>query len=282
MTNLLIEIDELASRLDEPSLRIFDASVYLRPAENGYRAESGLETYSQRHIQGAAFLDLIQDLSDTTTGLGFSLPDSASLANAIGEAGIGNDHNVVLYSSGHMMWATRAWWLLHHIGHKNVRVLNASIDQWIEAGHPVEEGQQSYAPTTFDPAPRADVFVDLEGMQTAEGLACTVNALTREMYTGEGDFHYGRRGHIPGSLHLHFDELMDDDRFRPVDELKAVLGNQGLLEKERLITYCGGGIAATVNAFACKLCGHDNIAVYDGSMSEWVGAGMPLTEGSAP
>jgi thiosulfate/3-mercaptopyruvate sulfurtransferase len=36
-----------------------------------------------------------------------------------------------------------------------------------------------------------------------------------------------------------------------------------------VITYCGGAIAATVDAFVLKLFGHNNVAVYDGSLMEW-------------
>ena len=35
------------------------------------------------------------------------------------------------------------------------------------------------------------------------------------------------------------------------------------------ITYCGGGIFATVDAFWLHQLGHQNIAVYENSMSEW-------------
>ena len=53
-------------------------------------------------------------------------------------------------------------------------------------------------------------------------------------------------------------------------------------QHERIITYCGGGIAATVNAVAHLMAGNENVSVYDGSMSEWVGEGMPTTKGGKP
>ena len=46
-------------------------------------------------------------------------------------------------------------------------------------------------------------------------------------------------------------------------------------DRNRIITYCGGGIAAAVNAAAHLITGHENVAVYDGSMFEWLGEGLP-------
>jgi thiosulfate/3-mercaptopyruvate sulfurtransferase len=95
--------------------------------------------------------------------------------------------------------------------------------------------------------------------------------------------HYGRRGHIPGSLNLHYDELLNAEGFRSADELHAALTSRGLLTADRIIAYCGGGISATIDGFACLLAGQERVAVYDGSMSEWVrDQTLPLVTGAEP
>ncbi len=115
------------------------------------------------------------------------------------------------------------------------------------------------------------------------GAVCTLNALSRELYEGSGDFFYHRRGHIPGSKLLSFSGLLDNEYFLPADQLTQMLNAEQAMEADRVITYCGGGIAATLTAFACGLVGQDNVAVYDGSMSEWVeDEGRPLTVGATP
>jgi thiosulfate/3-mercaptopyruvate sulfurtransferase len=43
----------------------------------------------------------------------------------------------------------------------------------------------------------------------------------------------------------------------------------GALAAGRVITYCGGGIAASSDAFVLTLLGHDRVSVYDASLSEW-------------
>jgi len=281
----LIEPAELASLLGRSALRIFDATVSLVPAETGYRAESGLVRYREAHIPGAAFMDLIRTFSDTTTGLGFTLPGAAALAQAIGDAGIGADDQVVVYSSGHLMWATRAFWLLRYAGHDHVRVLNGGLTAWQAAGRPIRTGDETYPATTFEPHIRAAMFTDLHGMQQAlaDPAVCTVNALSPEVYEGTGAMHYGRRGHIPGSHSLHYDRLLSGQAFAAPETVEAVLREAGTLDAPRVIAYCGGGISATIDALACLLMGHPDVAVYDGSMSEWVrDPDRPLTLGPAP
>jgi thiosulfate/3-mercaptopyruvate sulfurtransferase len=282
-TSFLIEPAELITRIQDPALRIFDCAVFLTPAKTGYRADSGHAGYRSGHIPGAAFIDLITAWSDTSSGLGFTLPSASVLASAAGASGIGDQHEVVLYSSGHLMWATRAWWMLRWLGLDNIRVLNGGLAAWKTAGGAVASGENTYAAAFVTARPRNEMFVNLDGMQQSlDGGVCTVNALSRNLYTGEGDFNYGRAGHSPGSLHLHYEELLNNGAFRSPDELRQIFSARGLLAKPRIVMYCGGGISATIDACGCVLAGHPNVAVYDGSMSEWVRSGKPLTTGAAP
>ncbi|MFW6094218.1 MAG: sulfurtransferase [Pseudomonadota bacterium] len=281
----LMEPETLAEQLSGDDVRVLDATVFLVPAERGYRVESGLERYRQAHIPGAAFMDLIHRFSDTTTGLGFSLPTPEALAAALGELGVGNEHRVVVYSSGHLMWATRAFWLLRYAGHDRTSVLNGGLQGWRDAGGETAGGDETYPPARFEPHPRPALFADLADTRAAmeDGATCTVNALSPDVYAGTSKMHYGRPGHIPGSRNLHYERLLDGDRFRPAGELEAALADTGLLDAPRVISYCGGGISATIDAFACLLAGQENVAVYDGSMSEWArDESLPLKTGEEP
>lgn len=281
----LIDAAALHDKLGDENLRIFDTAVFLTPKQSGgYQVDSGLDRYKEGHIPGAGFIDLGKDWADTSSALNFTLPANQDLADAIGASGISADHQVVLYSSGHLMWATRAWWLLHYAGHKNIAVLNGNLGAWQAAGLPLEQGEASYPATTFnanvDPARIADTASVEAGMN---GVVCTVNALSKSLYEGTGDFYYSRRGHIPGSQLLYYDAILDNEFFLPAEQLSAKLAEVGMLSADRVITYCGGGIAATLDAFACKLMGQENVAVYDGSMSEWVqDEQRPLKVGAEP
>lgn len=280
----LISAQELMQQLNDPAVRIYDTSVLLLAAEQGYTSQPGRERYLQEHIPGAGFINLSDDWSDTRSPYNNTLPQIDALAAAIGRDGISNDNLVVLYSSSHLMWATRAWWLLRYVGHTNVKVLNGNLAAWLDAGLPVESGAKAYAAATFSPSERADVFVStVEMIAGMEDSVCTVNALSPALYEGTGEFYYGRRGHIPGSRSLYFSDLLENEFFLPAEQLHQILEARGMLSAPRTLIYCGGGIAATLEGFACTLVGQENVGVYDGSMSEWAAnEELPLTLGSKP
>ena len=281
----LITAQALAASLDAPKLRIFDATVFLKPAPGGvgYQAEAGLARYQRGHVPGALFLDLIEAASDSSTGLGFSLPPPGRLQALFRSLGVDDDSEVVFYSTGHIMWATRAWWLLRYCGHRRGRVLDGGFKVWEAGGHPVSTDINPHPPGAFNARPVNSLFADKDAVLAAisDAEVCTVNALSPEVHAGEGDFTYGRRGHIAGSVNVFYDGLLDDGHFKESEALREALNAKGLLDAPRVIAYCGGGISATVDAFACLLLGHRNVAVYDGSMSEWVrDPSLPMETGS--
>lgn len=282
----LISTAQLADAIADPTagLRIFDVSVTLVPASTGYRSAAGIDDYLQAHIPGTAFMDLAGDLSDTTSGLGFALPSAEHLEVAYRAAGIGDESQVVFYSTSHMMWATRAWWMLHSCGHRNVAVLDGGFAKWQREQRAVETATPEWSPGNFSVNLDAERWAS-QAMTLAaidDERVCTINALSPEVYSGDAEHHYGRKGHIPNSQNVHYAEILNEGCFRPAAELKALFAAKGVLEKPKVIAYCGGGISATVDALALTLIGHDNVAVYDGSMSEWVrDENLPLVEGPA-
>jgi thiosulfate/3-mercaptopyruvate sulfurtransferase len=276
----------LAKKLDNPNLRLFDAAVHLSPnPKGGYQAVSGLATYLGAHIPGAAFLDQMASLSDASSPLGFTRLADDQLIQAFADAGISADSDVVIYSSGHTMWATRAWWLLHYCGHQRVAILDGGLQAWQRDGRHCLTQSHQYAAATWESTTLPHRFVDQAEVVAAitDASICTVNALSPEVYAGTGKHHYGRRGHIPSSINVFYDSLLDGARFRNSDEVRKALEAAGMLGDRKVIAYCGGGISATIDAFACLLLGKEEVAVYDGSMSEWVkDEALPLVEGSAP
>ena len=282
---MLIEPEEIALRLGDEHLRIYDATVHLTRAEKGYQIESGIEAYRAAHIPGAAFMDQVRTLSDTNSNLDFTLPDADSLQSAFRASGVNDNSEVVVYSTGHTMWATRAWWLLHYAGHPRVAVLNGGFSGWQAGGRPVGESDERYPVGNFSVQTVESRFVNQDQVLAAidEPRSCTVNALHPGVYTGEAEMSYGRKGHISGSINLFYEDLLEGDRFKGAAELSEVLQANGLLEADQVIAYCGGGISATIDAFACLLCGKEQVAVYDGSMSQWVrDESLPMTLGELP
>jgi thiosulfate/3-mercaptopyruvate sulfurtransferase len=274
----LIEPDELSGLLEVPELRLFDATVLFNAGDETARGR-----YLEGHIPGAAFLDH-RGLSDASSPYMYMLPDAATLCAAIGQLGIARDHAVVLYSTETLMWATRAFWVLRHAGHDRVRILNGGLRAWQEHGGAVETGESSYAATTFSGALRPEMIASKDDVLAAIGRdgVCTINALPAALYEGVDVVPYAAEGHITGSTNKPFMEIAPHERYPDLAHVRAALEAGGYLGDERVISYCRGGISATVSAVACLMVGKDDVAVYDGSLSEWAGEGLPMTRGPEP
>jgi thiosulfate/3-mercaptopyruvate sulfurtransferase len=273
MTDLpdLIAVDELAARLDDPAVLVFDATVRLdrRPEGGPYGVVSMRDAYAREHIPGAAFADLVVALSDPDAPFPFALPSAERFAREAGALGIGPARHVVVYAQAEPMWATRLWWLLRFFGFDDVSVLDGGLNAWRAAGRPLEAGERRHPPTQFEARPRPELLATTADVQrvSSDGGACLINALAPAVFRGEGPSSYARPGRIPGSVNVPWAGLVDPDsgRFRPVDELRAALD----VGEQPIIAYCGGGISATVDLFALHLVGEDEARLYDGSLTEW-------------
>ena len=258
--SVLIEADELLEKLEDENIRIFDASITDA-------------MYLQGHIPGAAYFDH-ERFSDSSSRYMFTLLSEEKLAAQIGSAGISNDSEVVVYACGMLPFAVRAWWVLRYAGHNNVRILNGGLSAWKNAGGRIEQEARQYEPFIFKGQFRPDMFASKEQVLEAmnDSAVATVNVLPLESYEGS---------HIVGSICLPCTDLMQGDFKQGFDYLlpndALALRLKEMSKYECIITYCGGGIAAAVNATAHLIAGHGNVAVYDGSLDEWLGEGLPAT-----
>ncbi|MGH7375769.1 MAG: sulfurtransferase [Candidatus Rokuibacteriota bacterium] len=274
----LISTDDLAARLGQPGLRVYDCTTYIEPRDPGsdepYKAVAGWKTFVAGHIPGADFLDLQAELSAPDTKLKFMMPPAEHLARAFGRHGLGDGARVVLYSIGSMMWATRVWWMLRSLGFDGAAVLDGGFDRWQAEGRAIETGDpRGYPPATFTPRPRPGRFVDKTAVQAAIGdpRTVTVNALGPQSHQGREPSLYGRPGRVPGSVNVPAASLVDPTTKRfvsPADAL-ARFAAAGIVPERRVIAYCGGGISATVDLFLLHQLGFDDLTLYDGSMGEW-------------
>lgn len=270
----LVSTEWLAANLGAPKLRVLDCTVTLHPLPGGdMRAESGLAAFEQAHIPGAGFADLIEALSDTTGPFRFTLPGAARFAAAMGALGVGDDTHVVLYAD-QAHWAARLWWMLRHFGFDKAALLDGGLHAWKAEGRTTQAGAPgAAAPQIFTVAEERGLFCDRAAVRSAIGAAdtVTINALLPEQHAGVGGPHYGRPGRIPGSVCIAARNLLDPEtkRFRAPEALRADFAAVGALDQEKVITYCGGGIAACGDAFVLHLLGQNNVAVYDASLQEW-------------
>jgi len=273
----LISTEQLASRLGDPALRIYDCTTYLEPSLPGsddpYLAVPGRHTFEEAHIPGADFLDLQGEFSDATTKLRFMMPAPEQLAAAFGRHGLGDGMRVVLYSIGTLMWATRFWWMLRSLGFDHAAVLDGGLDKWRAEARPLQSGEsRGYPPATFTAKPRPGFFTDSHAVKAALGRSDTVivNALGPQFHKGLEPSRYGRPGRIPGSVNVPAATLVQPGKelISPI-AAEAKFASQAITKDKNVIAYCGGGISATIDLFLLHQLGYDRLTLYDGSMGEW-------------
>jgi len=282
---MLVDTNWLAANLEAPSLRLFDGTTHLRPDPvRVYRAENARAEYEAEHIPGAAYIDLQGELSDRSSDLRFTLPTPEDFAASAGALGIGDDCDVVLYSATSPMWATRLWWMLRAMGFDHVAVLDGGLAKWKAEGRPLESGSHAHPRATFTAKPRPHLIANKHQVKAAidDGATRILNALSKGQHSGDPkSVNYGRPGHIAGSVCVPAMGLLQPDgTLRTVDDLRQSFAQAGIAPQDRVLAYCGGGIAATLDAFALALLGNKDVAVYDNSLSEWAAdPSLPMQTG---
>lgn len=270
----IVEAGWLASALDDPGVRVLDCTQHLtpRPGNVFNDIKPGLADFEKGHIPGAGYIDIDRDISDNANpNLHFTLPGPDRFAQAMARFGVGDETMVVLYSTANHWWATRVWWMLRVFGHDRAAVLNGGFQKWKREGLPVETGPgRAPRPTRYTPRYRPGQVVGKEEVLAAIGAndVCIVNALRPEQHAGTGGASYGRPGHITGSINVAAVNVVDQDNvFKTASELQRMFA--GALAKPRVITYCGGGIAASSAAMILTMLGHRKVQLYDASLAEW-------------
>jgi thiosulfate/3-mercaptopyruvate sulfurtransferase len=275
----------LADYLGSDGLVVVDASVVPFATPTGAQGlVSGHEQYLiNGHIPSAVFADLIEEFSDTEARLPFTHPSAAAFAAAAGALGIDNETTVVVYDSSIGQWASRLWWLFRAAGFDRVAVLDGGFSKWNAEERDTEVGHREPTAREFSAVERPELWASQSDVEdilagTAEGsLVC---ALPPKEFSGE-EGSRARRGHIPGSTSTPAGRLIDRETHALLPEAALRDAFGPALSQERVVAYCALGIAASADALALTLLGHTNVAIYDGSLSEWAAdERLPLEVGS--
>jgi len=266
----LIEPADLAAGIAAQQFHVVDTRFRLGDPGAGEQA------YREGHIPGAVYLHLERDLSGAVTDNSgrHPLPDPGILAARLGQAGIGNDDQVVVYDDAAGAIAARLWWLLRWIGHGKVAVLNGGLTAWLDAGHGLECDAAPIRSKHFVPGPGSVRAVSTEELLGRRGTAPTmiIDARERSRFLGHAEPIDARAGRIPGATSFPYsDNLQESGRMRERAELRrrwrGVLGDT---PATRVACMCGSGVTACLNLLAMELAGLPGAALYAGSWSEWI------------
>ncbi len=239
---------------------------------------SGPAEHAAGHVPGAAYVDLDRDLAGPPGAGGrHPLPAREVFEAAMRRVGVRADRPVVVYDdwSGHA--AARAWWLLRHHGHDDVRVLDGGWAAWVADGGAVDTGAVLTAPGDFVAGPGRLPVVDVEGVLDVPVL---VDARAPERFRGDVEPIDPVAGHVPGAVNVPTStNLRADGRFRSAAELRALYAAAGVTGEAEVAAYCGSGVTATHDLLALEVAGI-TAALYPGSWSEWVAdAARPVERG---
>lgn len=264
----LVTTEWLAGELGAFDLRVVDATKFLDDDGRDASAE-----YEAGHIPGAVFMDLA-GLVDSGNPLPAMLPPAEKFASRMQSLGLGDGSRIVVYDNSPLKTAARAWWMLRVFGAHDVAILDGGLAKWTAEGRPIETGKPAHRHRHFT-VWRDDAHVrSLQQMKANIGSReeLVVDARSAARFTGdEADPRPGvKPGHIPNAKNLPYGNLFNaDGTWKRSDSLRAAFEDAGVDLDRPIVTTCGSGVTAAVVGFGAHLLGKKDVALYDGSWSEW-------------
>lgn len=278
----LIQAPDLARLLEQGTVLVCDCRFDLADPDAGRQA------YLEGHIPGAIYIDLERNLSAAPNGRNgrHPLPDRFAFAARMAALGVSKGKLVVSYDTSGGYYASRLWWMLRWIGHRDVAVLDGGLEGWTEAARPLRKGEESAAPGDLVASPDAAMPVSEVAAIEANldgGALLVIDARTAERFRGAPHPLDTASGHIPGAANRFYQlNLTPQGRFKPADalarEFTAVLGEK---PANQIVHQCGSGVTATHNLLAMEVAGLRGSRLYPGSWSEWTSdPARPIATGS--
>jgi thiosulfate/3-mercaptopyruvate sulfurtransferase len=278
----LVPPEWLEEHLGHPRVRVLDVRGRhpSSPLPHAKRAE-----YDVAHVTGAVPVDWTRDFVDAADPVPFQLAPPDVFARRAGELGISHEDVVVTYDDYYGIFAGRVAWAFRHYG-AEARILDGGWTSWIEQGRPTRSEPTVPTAAQFVPRPRPPLRLTLPDLDAArERGALVVDARPRHLYVGEPGV--AGSGHIPGSVSLPYQELVDGATglFAAPAAVRRLVRAAGI-DAERppaeIVTTCGSGVSATVALAALELAGLEPSGVYDGSWNEWsADPARPVAYGAA-
>ena len=265
---VLVSTDWLSKHLNDPDLRILDASWYLPDMGRDAKAE-----YAEAHIPGARFFD-IDDISDARSELPHMAPEPEKFMSRLRAMGVGDGHQVVVYDGAGVFSAARVWWLFKLMGKDDIAVLDGGLPKWQAEGREIEDLPPVIRDRHMTVRRQAHLVRDVTQVSAAAKLKDheILDARSLGRFAGrEAEPRAGlRSGHIPGSKSMHYKRLLTEEgSLKAPDALRAEFEAAGVDLSKPVITSCGSGVTAAIINLALEVIGKTDHALYDGSWAEW-------------
>lgn len=267
----LVSTDWLAAHLGAPDIRVVDGSWYLPAMKRDPKAE-----FAAEHIPGAVYFD-IDDISDTASPLPHMLPSPEKFASRVKKLGLGDGNRIVVYDGLGLFSAARVWWMFRVFGHEDVAVLDGGLRKWKAEGRPLESDAPRPRERHFTARVNSLLVRELDDVKRniATKREQVIDARSPGRFFGrDPEPRQGLRGgHIPGSKNVPFGEMTDPatGTLLPAAAIEAKFRAAGVDPAKPIVASCGSGVSACALALGLHLIGAPQVAVYDGSWTEWGG-----------
>ncbi|MGC1053194.1 3-mercaptopyruvate sulfurtransferase [Pantoea agglomerans] len=268
-TPLFVSADWLQEHYNDERLQVLDARL-LPP---GMEAVRNIQAeYLAGHLPDAPYFN-IEALSDHTSPYPHMLPRAESFAVAMRELGVSSDKHLVVYDEGNLFSAPRAWWMLKTFGVAQVSILAGGLQGWKESGFALATGEVNLPEGEFEAhadESRVKRLTDVL-LISHEGGAQIIDARPANRFNAEVDeprpgLH---RGHIPNSLNVPWNSLVEQGKLKPEAELQTLFADAGVDITQPVVASCGSGVTAVVVILALTALGARDVTLYDGSWGEW-------------
>jgi thiosulfate/3-mercaptopyruvate sulfurtransferase len=267
---ILVSTDWLQEHLNDQNIRILDCRYY-------FDGRDPVEIYRRGHIPRAVHFNWSSELSDPNSSVDSMLAPAAQVAAAMGKAGIGDQTRIIAYDDEGGHFSSRVWLALARYGKEDqLRILDGGWTKWEAEKRPVSQETPAVEPAKFtidQAAGRPEIIASADDVLAAmkDGKTKILDVRRMSEFTGE-EARAKRGGRIPGADYLFWQDNLnwDGDRsFESNDEIHQINEKAGIHEDTPVITYCQGGVRASLSAIALLITGVKNVRVYDGSWAEW-------------
>jgi thiosulfate/3-mercaptopyruvate sulfurtransferase len=250
LSDLLVSPEWLVRHHADPNLRVLDPR---RP-----------EDFAKGHVPGA--LNAWSGFKDEANKLHVMPAEQAQ--KEIRALGVSDGTTVVVLGDG--MLSGRVWWVLRLHGLRDARIADGGHAAYVAAGGPMSIETATVPPGDFTARRDASLISGPDDIARSLGSEKILDVRGPEEWRGENRFEHKRVGHIPGAVHVIWDELLTaEKKFRTPDEIRALVAKQGITPADPVVTVCEVGYRAAHTAFALRLAGFNDVRVYDASMREW-------------
>jgi len=276
ISNSIVSVQWLHANLSAENLVIFDASM--KPIFSVANAAPETPAY----IPGSLRFDFDDVLCDHNTSLPHMMPSAEFFTAEMQKLGVNQNSAIVVYDKINIYSSPRAWWMFKAFGHDQVAVLDGGLPAWIQAGYET-------VPTLAIPTRRGDFVSALrEGLivdsndvvhALADSTFSVIDARSKGRFKGqEPEPRAGLRGgHMPNAVNIPHIDVLENGKISAQSNLQRVFAQY---KDKKMIFSCGSGVTACVVALAAEQAGYKDLAVYDGSWSEWgrEDSGLPVVK----